>query len=93
MLGRKFFLPFDSVVNFLIAFNRSQTKDKTTLRTLRYIFNLASARGDKFGFEFFKHLCRVPLTTRQIRKSARKLVSFVSAEEITALITAEQPAE
>ncbi|MBK2125029.1 hypothetical protein [Fangia hongkongensis] len=90
MLGKTFLLTFDWVVNRLSSFNQSQNKDKKMLHRLRYIFKLAAARGYKTGVEFFKRLCHMSLTTEQIRKSTKKLATFVSPEEMKLLISSDE---
>ncbi|WP_395946315.1 hypothetical protein [Caedibacter taeniospiralis] len=87
MLKGKFLLTFDWVVNYLQSFNQSVTKDKRTLERMRYIINLAAARGCKSGAVFLNRLCQVVLPISEIRRATRRLAGFVSPEEMKLLLS------
>ena len=87
MINGKFLLTFDWVVSYFKSFNQSVIKDKKILERLRYIVKLAAERGYKSSAVFFDRLCQVALPMAEIRKSTKRLASFVSPEEMKLLLT------
>ncbi|MFZ9036308.1 MAG: hypothetical protein ACO2ZM_09390 [Francisellaceae bacterium] len=90
MNSRGFLLTFDWVLNHLVMFNHSESKSKLMLNKLKYIAKLAATRGSKISMVFLSNLCQLKMTKVEIRKGLKKLIQFVSAEEIKTLL--QEPA-